>query len=77
MVTIYPIQTHHYLDYVDLIDSQLGKGYLTERDFSALANDLQAVCFEAQNAKGEVLGVITGKILPKQDVFPLLKILPE
>ena len=74
MPIIQAIQPHHYADYVALIGAQLGEGYLTENHFVELASDPQAVCFEAQNANGDVLGVITAKILEKQAAFELLKI---
>lgn len=77
MVIIRSIQPEHYADYVALIGSQLGEGYLTENHFVELAADPLAVCFEAQAINGDVLGVVTAKILERQNAFELLKIRPE
>ena len=52
MMIIRSIQSEHYADYVALIGSQLGEGYLTESHFVELADDPLAVCFEAQSING-------------------------
>ncbi|OOH84524.1 hypothetical protein BMT54_12160 [Pasteurellaceae bacterium 15-036681] len=75
--TIQPIQSHHYADYVALIGKQLGEGYLKIADFEALANNPQAICFEAVDEQNHVVGVITSVTLDRKSALTLLKIQPQ
>ncbi len=76
-IYIRPIQSAHYADYVTLIGKQLGEGYLTEADFIEIAEDNQAICFEAINEQNEVVGILTAVIRSRQDALNLLKISSE
>ncbi|AAU38009.1 unknown [[Mannheimia] succiniciproducens MBEL55E] len=73
-ITIQPIQASHYADYVALIGKQLGEGYFKQADFEALANNPQAICFEAVDEQNQVVGVITSVTLDRESALALLKI---
>lgn len=76
-ITIQTIQPAHYADYVALIGKQLGDGYFKIADFEALAENKQAICFEAVDEHNRVVGVVTAMVLAREDAFELLKIKRE